>query len=431
MKKIEHFRSHVPAIQLPDHLVFKAPEKFNLSNGIPVYFLEGGTEEIVRLELLFLAGSYHQQKPLVTYLAANLLKAGAGNRTAGEISEFLDFYGTFFQVEAQKDIVSVSMLVLTKNLAHVLFLLQEILQSPNYPQPELEILLKNQKHQHIVNSDKVSYLARLHFAEQLFGSEHPYGYRLRKKDFEQVSREDLIAYHEQWIHPGNLVIIASGRLPDELIGKLEIHFGGTSWHILKDRAIDPAYSVPDQKPDPLFIKKRDAMQSAIRIGKRIIGRNHKDNHRLVIANALLGGFFGSRLMKNIRQEKGYTYGINSALVSMLRDGYFFVSTQVGTEFREPALEQIYFEIKRLRSEPATLAELQTLKNYLSGNFLRSFDGPFARAERFREMLVFGLESDHFDRFLMELKEITPEIIMETAGNFLHDETMTEVVAGHR
>lgn len=425
------FRTQAPAIQLPEQLAFDAPEKLRLGNGVPVYLLEGGTEEIVRLELLFLAGSYHQHKPLVTYLAANLLKAGTEERSSVEISEVLDFYGTFLQVEAQKDIVSVSLLVLTKNLEYVLALLQDIIQTPSYPGSELEILLKNKKHQHIINSGKVSYLARLHFAEQLFGPEHPYGYRLRKGDFDQVGREDLLAYHRQWIHPGNLVVIASGRFPSEMMEELESHFGGASWKAPNESGDEPAFAVPLQKADPLFIYRKDALQSAIRVGKRIIERADEDYIRLAITNALLGGFFGSRLMKNIRQEKGYTYGIHSALVSMVREGYFFVSTQVGTEVCKAALEEIYLEIRRLRTEPATAAELNTLKNYLSGNFLRSFDGPFARAERFREMLVFGLKPVHYDLFLKELHEITPETIMETAHKHLHEESMIEVVAGNR
>ncbi|MEE4177132.1 MAG: pitrilysin family protein [Bacteroides sp.] len=422
-------RTKAPPISLITHLPFPVPEKQILGNGVPVYLLRGGSDEIVKLDLLFLAGSFHQHKPLVTYLAANLLKAGTEERTSMGISEILDFYGAIFQVEAQKDIVSVSLLVLKKNLGHVLPLIQEIIQAPSYPQGELEILIKNQKHQHIINSRKVSYLARLHFAEQLFGSGHPYGYRLKRRDFDQVVREDLFTYHRQWIHPGNLVIIVSGQLPGNMLEKLGDHFGGQAWQAQTNPQVETAYSFPEKGSGRLFIQQKDALQSAIRVGKRIIRRNHPDYYRLVITNALLGGFFGSRLMKNIRQEKGYTYGVNSALVSLLRDGYFFVSTQVGTEVCEVALEQIYFELKRLRTEAASRNELQTLKNYLSGNFLRSFDGPFAQAERFKEMLVFGLKSNHFDQFLSELKSITPETIMETAEKHLLEESMIEVVAG--
>lgn len=424
-------RTKAPDLKLITHLAFNVPEKQLLSNGVPVYLLEGGTDGIVKIELLFLAGSFHQQKPLVAYLAANLLKAGTRGRTSAEISEIFDFYGTYLQVDAQKDIISVSLLVLNKNLEQVLALLQEMVQQPSFPGEELDILLKNKKHQHIVSSGKVAYLARLHFAEQLFGPKHPYGHRLRRRDFDQVKRGDLIDFQGQYFQPGNLVILVSGQVPRDIVERMESHFGGKAWPLIEDPWGEPVHCIPERAEKQLFIEKKDSIQSAIRVGKRIISRGHPDYDRLMITNALLGGFFGSRLMKNIRQEKGFTYGIQSALVSLLRDGYFFVSTQVGKDVCQGAVEQIFHEIRRLRLEPATAAELQTLKNYLSGNFLRSFDGPFARAERFREMLVFGLTPDQFDRFLVELKEISAETIMETSGRYLHEDTMIEVVAGNR
>lgn len=420
-----------PGTSIITHLPFLYPEKRKLGNGVPVYLVEGGTEDIVRVELIFLAGSYHQHKPLVTYMAANLLKSGTSGKTSQEISEILDFYGTFLQIDAQKDIVSVSVFVLKKYLEPVLELLQEIIKMPSYPQHELDILLKNQKHQHIVNGRKVSYLARLHFSEHLFGSDHPYGYRLRKGDFDKISREDLLAFHQQWIHPGNLNILVSGKLPENMAELLEQNFGDRNWKRPIGQPAEPVYAVHAKGQKKLLIQKDEALQSAIRMGQRIINRKHPDYQRLLIANALLGGFFGSRLMKNVRQDKGFTYGINSAVVSLVREGYFFVGTQVGVEVCQPAIEQIYHEIKKLRTEPATPDELQTLKNYLSGNFLRSFDGPFAQAERFKEMLVFDLDTKYYDNFLLELKNTTPRSIMETASLYLNEESMIEVVAGKR
>ncbi len=424
-------RKQQPPTRLITHLPFISPQKGLLGNGVPVFLVEGGTEDIVRVELLLLAGSYHQHKPLVTYSAANLLKAGTAGKTSHEISEMLDFYGAYLQVDAQKDIVSVSVYVLRKYLEPVLALVQEIVSAPSYPQGELDILLKNQKHQHIINSRKVAYLARLHFSEQLFGPYHPYGYRIRKNDFDKISRHDLLSFHKQWIHPGNLNIIASGKLPGNITSMLEKFFGNSNWARPAQQPPEPVYLAATSENKKLLIHKNEALQSAIRMGKRTINRSHPDHQRLMIANALLGGFFGSRLMKNIRQDKGFTYGINSAVVSLVRDGYFFVGTQVGAEVCQAAIDQIYQEIIDLRTKPASPEELTTLKNYLSGSFLRSFDGPFAQADRFKELLVFGITPEYFDNFLVELKNTTPESVMDTAGQYLHEDSLIEVVAGKR
>ena len=172
-----------------------------------------------------------------------------------------------------------------------------------------------------------------------------------------------------------------------------------------------------------------AVQSAIRVGKQLLNRTHPAYHQLKITNALLGGFFGSRLMQNIRQDKGYTYGIGSGLVSLVRSGYFFISTQVGVDVRQAALDEIYAELKALRTQPAGKQELEMLRNYLSGNYLRQFDGPFAQAARYKELLVFGLDMSHHQDFLRALKDITSGDIMETAARYLREEEMMEVVVG--
>lgn len=423
------YRLKPPKTSLIAPLPFSVPEKRLLRNGVPYYIIHGGTEEIVRIELLFLAGSFFQHKPLVTYSALNLLKAGTARKTSAEISEIIDFYGAYLQIDTQKDIVSVSIFVLNKYLEPLLALLSEMVQKPSFPQSELDILMRNQKHQHIVNSRKVAYIARLHFAERIYGSAHPYGYRLRKNDFDNVERNDLVLFHKQWIHPANLNIIVSGKVPSNAEKLLDAFFGNAEWESPRQNPPEPVYPINANGDRKLLIFKQEALQSAIRIGKRTINRNHYDYHRLVIANALLGGYFGSRLMKNIRQEKGFTYGINSALVSLLRDGYFFIGTQVGTDACQEAVDQIFEEISNLQTKPATASELQSLKNYMSGNFLRSFDGPFALAERFKELLVFGLDKTHFDLFINELKQTTPETIMQTAAQYLCPESMFEVVSG--
>ena len=424
-------RSKAPKAVIPTEIPFINPEKILLDNGLPVYFLEGGTEEIVKVEVLFYAGSFYQEKPLVTYSVANLLKSGTAKRDAAEVSRVLDHYGVYLQVDAQKDIASLTVFVLQKHLEPVLELFREMLKTPSFPEEELAILLKNQKQQHQVNMHKVLYLSRIYFAELLFGSAHPYGYRLKEEDFDSVERQDLLDFHRDYFQMNNAICFVSGRFPSNMTSLLNKYFNG------KPSENSPALSPDREKllkpsgPGKHLVEKAGALQSAVRIGKRIISRTHPDFNRLMIANALLGGFFGSRLMRNIRQEKGYTYGINSALVSLLHDAYFFISTQVGVDVCQKATDEMYLELKNLRTIPAGDSELQTLKKYLAGNYLRSFDGPFAQSDRFKEMLVFGMDFSHYQAFLEELKNIQPEIIMQTAEKYLHEDSMTELVVGKK
>jgi zinc protease len=423
-------RKEPPDTRIVEEIPFIQPVEAVLSNGLPVYLLEGGTEEILKLELVFHAGSYFQPSPLVCYSMTNLLKSGTQTRNARQISETLDYYGAYLQEDAQKDIVSLGIFVLQKHLEPVLDVFQELIKAPVFPEDEMRIFLKNQKQRHLVNSQKVQFLARTYFNELLYGAEHPYGYRPEASDFDYVERQRLADFHRDFIHPGNAFCLVSGRLPKNILALLEAKLGASDWPSGKVQA-SPRYVAGSASEKKILVEKPGVLQSAIRIGRRLFNRLHPDYHRLMITNALLGGFFGSRLMQNIRQDKGFTYGIGSSLVSLMRDGYFFISTEVGVGVCQKALDEIYLELKKLRTSPATEDELHTLKNYLAGNFLRSFDGPFAQSERFKEIIAFKMDVSHYQGFLNELNAITAGQIMQMAEKYLHEDSMIELVVGKK
>jgi len=421
-------RKTPPPVKLLSDRPFREPVYFTLKNGLPVYLLEGGTEEFVKIEVVIKAGSYHQDKPLVAYTTANLLRYGTRSKSRSEINEMLDFYSAFIHIEAQKDIISAGMFVLNKHLEPALDLLTEMLQEPVFPEEDMHAFLKNHQQMHLLNQKKVSHLARTYFAELIYGEDHPYGYRLRTRDFEKVERKDLEDFHARHFHTGNAFVLVAGRVPGDMIAKLEQRFG-------RDDRAEPApadargFQVISPGQRKVHLEVPSAVQSAIRVGKQLFNRTHPSYHKLKITNALLGGYYGSRLMQNIRQDKGYTYGIGSNIISLVHSGYFFITSQVGADVREAALEEVYRELKALRTVPADEKELEILKNYLSGSFLRSFDGPLAQKERFKELVVFGLDVSHYDDYLETLKTITAEDIMECAGDYLHEDGMTEVVVG--
>ncbi len=421
-------RKDMPPVSLSTDLSLINPKADRLNNGLPVYYLEGGTEEILKVEMVFFAGSFYQLKPLIAFATGNLLRSGTKGKSRQQINELLDYYSAHVHIEAQKDMVSVSMFVLNKHFIPAFRLFCEITMEPVFPEDEMRLYLKNQQQIHLINQKKVQHLARTYFNELVYGESHPYGYRIDAADFEKVERDDLLNFHRNWFHPANAFCVISGRLPADISARVADGLGSTAWE-QPETAKPPVYRMLSSGSRKMQIDMPNALQSAIRIGKQQINRTHPAWQRLKITNALLGGFYGSRLMQNIRQDKGFTYGINSNLVSLVRSGYFFISTQVGTEVCQPALEEIYKELGTLRTMPADNDELQTLKNYLSGNFLRSFDGPFAQSARFKEMLVFGLDMSHHEEFLKELKRITAEDIMETAGLYLREDEMLEVVVG--
>ena len=401
-----------------------------LNNGLKVYLLEGGDDEIVKIELVFFAGSYYQSAPLVAFSVANLLRSGTPSRDASAISNAFDFYGTYFHAEVQKDIASFSVFVLQKHLEPILELFGDIVRNPSFPEEETDIFLKKQKQQFLINNQRVQYIARNYFNELLFGQNHPYGFRLESEHFEKVRKQDLVEFHHEYYHPGNAFCIVSGRLPANIRELLRQVLGDDSW-AFRAGSMPASYMAESASEKKVMVQRPDVVQSAIRIGRRLFNKAHPDFHRLMITNTLLGGYFGSRLMQNIRQNKGYTYGIGSNLVSLLREGYFFISSEVGVDVCQKALDEVYRELRNLRTIPASESELTAMKAYLAGEYLRSFDGPFAQSQRYKELLAFRMDTSHFEAFLRELKSINAQQIMQIADKYLHEDSMIELVVGRK
>jgi zinc protease len=421
-------RKTPPPVQLIDKVGFHLPEKIVLNNGIEAWCIQGGSHNIAKVEFVFGSGSFHQEKILQACAAVSLMRHGTCNKSSVKINEMLDFYGVSLHLETHKDIISVSLYCLSKHLDPVFDLLFEILAQPVFPEDELDIFLQKMKQKHLVNQEKINHLARVHFNELLFGKDHPYGAMINIMDFNQLNREDLVSFHRQHIHPGNCTCFLSGRFPDNFVQMINDKISKYSWNFHNGK-LTREIEISRFSPGKHMIQKQDALQSSLRIGKRMIHRSHPDYLNISVTNTLLGGYFGSRLMRNIRQDKGYTYGIHSALVSLIKESYFFISSQVGVEVRELALSEVYLEIRQLRTKPADDKELALLRNYLSAGFLRLFDGPFMQIERFRELMLFGFDYSFYDSYLPAVNNLTGNMICETAEKYFHEDDMLELVVG--
>lgn len=421
-------RIQAPELKTIESVNYIVPEKTTLNNGIPVFLQKGGSQDIIKFEIVFKSGSYQQQKILQAFATANLLRSGTAKKKSVEINQLWDFYGATLQVDAQKDIISVGFVSLAKYFEPLLDLFFEILTMPIFPDDELEIFLKNRKQKFLVNKQKVQYLARIHFAELIFGPDHPYGKVLDEKDFENIERKDMIAFHEEYMHSGNAVCFIAGNYPENIIEQVNKIAEKFTWKKVPPKVIK-SFSLHSTKTSKNKIEKEEALQSAIRIGKPIINRNHPDFHLLSVTNTLLGGYFGSRLMRNIRQDKGFTYGINSAIVNLLRGAYFFIGSQVGKQVKERAVEEVYKELNILRKQPATDSEILMLRNYLTGNFLRSFDGPFMQNERLKEILLFNQDYSWFESYIEILRKFDAKDICRTAEKYLREDDMIELTVG--
>lgn len=420
-------RTRIPQLILPEKIVIAHAKKFSLDNGIAVYSVSAGTQDVLKIEFVFTDKST-SHNPLLLSAANKLIREGTRKHSAQEISEMLDFYGAYLESESSPDFSSIVLYTLSKYVNETLNIFAEVLFEAAYTEMELEIYKANSKQHLRYNQEKVAYMARKKINEVLYGGLHPYGYSESADDYNALQSESLTKFYERYYQAGNCTIFTAGKDSEKIIPALNKIFGSKSWLRPKEsNGSEKDFTAASDKKH--FVPKEGALQSAIRIGRRIPDKKHPDFLPLQILNTVLGGYFGSRLMSNIREDKGFTYGIGSMLGSMLHSGFFVISTEVRSEVTQQALDEIYKEMKRLCVEPLPAKELEMVRNYMLGSFMRSVDGAFHLSDRSKSIVLFDMDYGFYERFVETIHSVTPEEIQRLASEYFREEFFYEVVAG--
>ena len=402
-------------------------EQVTLNNGVSLYLINAGTEDVMRMEFIFRAGLVRENLPLLSTSTNMMLTEGSEYHSSEELNAILDYYGIFLNLTAEKDIAGLTVYFLNKHIEKALELIKEILFHPVFPEKELNMLMKKRLNWYRINREKVQNIATDQFFESVFGPDHPYGRQIRENDYEMMSPELLKDFHSKFYLPENMTVIISGRIHEKTTDLFGKYFGELySGEIYTEVSANVFKGSSEKK---IHLKKKGAIQTAFRIGSSTINKRHPDYPGLKFLNMILGGYFGSRLMKNIREEKGFTYGINSSISSLDHSGFKVISTEVGKKNAEKAADEIYKEIRLLQTKPVAQEELEVVRNYMSGEMVRMFDGPFALADTFRAVWEYGLDYSYFTRLMNTIMTITPDEILGLAGTYYKIEDLYEITAG--
>lgn len=418
-----------PPVFPVEKVVIPETVSFTLNNGVRVYMIEAGTEEIIRLEFTFTAGQVKEFMPLLASTTNMMLSEGSQTYTSEELNRLLDYYGAFLNLSSEKDRAGIVVFFLNKHIEKILELCLEILFRPVFPEAELNTLMKKRLSWHLVNREKIQNLAIDKFFESVFGKLHPYGYQLENHDFNALTPALLTDFHRKNYTTENMAVIISGKIPEKTTELMNKYFGSAGSKNTDTKK--PENILKGEKVRVIHLEKPGSLQSAIRIGSSTINKRHPDYPGLKILNSILGGYFGSRLMKNIREDKGYTYGISSSLSSLDITGYKVISTDVRNEYCRQALDEIYKEIQLLQHEPVTKEELEVVRNYMAGEILRMFDGPFALAESFRSAWEFGLDNSYYYRLTEKIKSIDPDEIIDLARTYYNIDELYQITVGSK
>lgn len=399
------------------------PIRKSLPNDINVLFIPGGTQDVLKIELVFPAGRWYESVRGSSYFTSHLLSKGTRQKNSFEIAEWFERYGAHLEVIPGFDTVSISLYSLSHNIAQVFPLLIEILQEPSFPEKELEqlktIYLQNLR----VNQEKTAFLASGLFRKTMFGEHHPYGKEIEEKDVNEIKREQLIGHFDTRFK--NFAVFVSGKIDSSTENSIIDTF--SEWNT--DDVAPVSVSAIDFKPQRLHTPKENSVQASLRVGTKSLLRTHPDYVPAVFVSHVLGGYFGSRLMKNIREEKGLTYGIHASIHSLQHDSYLVIGTDVNKENTYEVFDEIRGELKRLRTEPISSDELVTAQNHFIGSLQSEITTPFAHADKLRTIHLFGLPQNYYQQMIEKVLQMTPEEIMRVAENYFHEDNLLEVAVG--
>jgi predicted Zn-dependent peptidase len=418
-------RTVAPEYTQPESLTIQFPEEINLANGIALYWLKDVKDDSVKLDIEWCAGSKYQSKKLVANFTNKLILSGNENQSGPEIAEKIDFYGGYLQHETDRDHAGFAIYGLRENIGNVFEIFAEAFGSVTFPESQFEKERSVASMSFKIESKKVKNICQRRFLKAIFGEGSVYGSSAEESDFENVQINDLKAYFQSTYKHGKPVLFLVGNVDEAFIQQLKTWAEKFSPQPLDFTPGDPA----QEKGRIENIAVQDAVQSAVRVGRLMFKKTHPDYFKFQLLNTILGGYFGSRLMANIREDKGYTYGIGSHVSVMEDAAYFVISTEVGIEVREQTIEEIFKEIERLQTELVSDEELLKVKNYLLGDFLRQANGPIAMMENFKNIHFNNLPRSYYTDFIHAIHETTAAELQDLAVKYLQKSDLSVVTAG--
>ena len=406
------------------NLQLKPYEKFVLDNGVEVFAINAGAEDVLQIEWVFQAGNWFEKRNLIAASTNFLLKNGTSSKKSFELNEHFEYYGAYLNRHCYNETATISLHSLSRHLEVLLPVIKEVISDSLFPEEEIAIYKQNMKQRLNVNLKKCDFVAHRLIDKYVYGEDHPYGRFTRFEDFESITRDELLKFYRHYYQEGKLVIFIAGKLPANTFSLLNKHFGD-----LKNQPIEvsPIAAQPAEEKKYRVINDPNGVQGAIRLATPFPNRHHPDFLKVQVLNNIFGGFFGSRLMANIREDKGYTYGIHSYLQNHKQQSGWVVSTEAGRDVCEPAIVEVYKEMEKLRNELVDDEELLLVRNYMMGSILGDLDGPFQIINRWKNIILNGLDESYFYRSIETIKTVSARELQELANKYLLPEKFYELV----
>ncbi len=416
-------RTITPEIQEIKSIEFLKPEVFDITKKVKLFAMRNVSNETFRLDLYFNAGLIRGASSIPA-IVNSLLLSGTNSKTSIQINEEIDSLGGFLENDISMEHSVLSIYCLKENALKIASIVYEAVANLSFHEKEIADVLSSLKQQFLVNQQTVRNVGQRNLRKLLFASDENYSRVADLSDYENFELSAAKRFHKEFYLNGLMRMNVVGNVETDTIDALIDLFG--KWTI----ETKPSYiNEFNQTIGTHHFEVADAVQTSIRMGKFLFNKTHPDYIEYTVLNTILGDYFGSRLMSNIREDKGYTYGIGSVMMEMNGNGYHLIVTEVGKEVTEATLNEIRFEMKRLQTELVPNEELSLVKNYLIGQLLKSADGPFAMLDLFTAADMFGNTMEFYNEAIVKTRAITSERLQELAVKYFNSEEYLIVTAG--
>lgn len=416
-------RTIPPALKAIDHIEFIAPKKHEISPFANLYHTKEVLDDTCRFDLYFDAGKCRGLKGIPNFVNG-LLLSGTSAKTSVQIQEEINGKGGFFESGVSIENSVITIYCLRENFQAIFDTIIDAIKNVAFIEKEVNEYLNDSKQKLKINLGKMSYLAQVEFQEALFQSNEYYSNTLKLEDFNDITSAQLKDFHSKHYLYGLSKVVVVGNLEESVIENV---ISATKGIALQSKA--EFESTIENSKGEKYAEKEDAIQSAIRLGRILFNKNHPDYLDFLVLNTIIGDYFGSRLMANIREDKGYTYGIGSMLAEVNEFGYFLIATEVRKDVRVNTLDEVKFEFNRLKNELVSEGEMELVKNYMLGQLLKSADGAYAMTDLFLSAEAQGKDLNFYNEALHAIRSITPDRIKELANTYLNWEDYTVISVG--
>lgn len=384
--------------------------------------------EVFRLEFVFPFGMLHAPDVETGHFLPRLMAMGTGSRTAYEIAEAFEQLGGFLDISTGLHRTTVTLHGLSRYFREYLPLLADVIYQPAFPETEIEIQRAQATQNFLVEDRKPTVRANRAFKEAMYGKDSLAGQSPDPGSISRLNRDSLKKFHAASFEVSSYDIYLCGRFNDTDLAALTGYSEQFSSSGKIQGGHSPEISFPGKKGiQHIIVEMENSIQSSLVIGKRLFNRAHPDFFRFLVTNTLFGGYFGSRLMKNIREEKGLTYGISSSLMANGPDGIFSIRAELNKEKLDEALAAIEAEKEILRTIPVPEEELSTVKNYIKGNILSGTNTLFDIMDKHKALIYESLPQDFYENMSAQIDRVTPEDVMHITNTWLKD--FSTVIAG--